>query len=51
MEGLHEEFPEYGWNGNAGYPTLAHRNAIRLHGITPHHRKSFRLLPEQLKLF
>jgi ribonuclease HII len=51
MEGLHEEFPHYGWNQNAGYPTLAHRNAIRTHGITPHHRKSFRLLPEQLRLF
>ena len=51
MERLHQEFPHYGWNQNAGYPTLAHRNAIRTHGITPHHRKSFRLLPEQLRLF
>ena len=51
MENLHQEFPQYGWNQNAGYPTIAHRNAIRTHGITPHHRKSFRLLPEQLKLF
>jgi len=51
MVRLHQEFPHYGWNQNAGYPTLAHRNAIRTHGITPHHRKSFRLLPEQLRLF
>jgi ribonuclease HII len=51
MERLHQEFPHYGWNQNAGYPTLAHRNAIRTYGITPHHRKSFRLLPEQLRLF
>jgi len=51
MERLHQEFPHYGWDQNAGYPTLAHRNAIRTHGITPHHRKSFRLLPEQLRLF
>jgi ribonuclease HII len=51
MKRLHQEFPHYGWNQNAGYPTLAHRNAIRTHGITPHHRKSFRLLPEQLRLF
>ncbi len=51
MENLHQEFPQYGWNQNAGYPTLAHRNAIRTHGISPHHRKSFRLLPEQLRLF
>jgi ribonuclease HII len=51
MDNLHQEFPQYGWNQNAGYPTLAHRNAIRTHGISPHHRKSFRLLPEQLRLF
>lgn len=51
MTDLHREFPSYGWNTNAGYPTTAHRNAIRTFGITPHHRKSFRLLPEQLDLF
>jgi len=50
MEKLHEEFPVYGWNQNKGYPTLFHRNAIRLHGTTVHHRMSFKLLPEQLKL-
>ena len=51
MADLHQQHPEYGWLTNAGYPTIAHRNAIREHGITPHHRKSFRLLPEQLELF
>ncbi|MEO9966754.1 MAG: ribonuclease HII [Reichenbachiella sp.] len=51
MNELHQEHPEYGWHTNAGYPTMAHRQAIRDYGITPHHRKSFRLLPEQLELF
>ncbi|MEP2026214.1 MAG: ribonuclease HII [Reichenbachiella sp.] len=51
MTDLHQDFPEYGWQSNAGYPTKAHRQAIRDFGITPHHRKSFRLLPEQLELF
>ncbi len=44
-------FPHYGWERNAGYPTAAHRDAIRQHGATPLHRKSFRLLPEQLSIF
>jgi len=51
MTDLHQEYPQYGWLSNAGYPTMAHRQAIREFGITPHHRKSFRLLPEQLELF
>lgn len=51
MEKLDLEFPQYGWKNNAGYPTLGHRDAIRQHGITPYHRKTFRLLPEQLSLF
>ena len=51
MDQLHEASPMYAWNSNAGYPTTAHRDAIRLHGITQHHRKTFRLLPEQLRLF
>lgn len=50
MAGLHEEFPQYNWKQNKGYPTLEHREAIRNHGITTFHRKSFRLLPEQLEL-
>ena len=50
MTALHEKFPEYNWKQNKGYPTKAHREAIRQHGSTIFHRKSFRLLPEQLKL-
>ncbi len=50
MQELHEEFPMYNWQQNKGYPTKEHRAAIRKHGSTPYHRKSFRLLPEQLKL-
>ncbi len=50
METLHVQYPEYGWNTNAGYPTISHRNAIRLFGVTPHHRMSFQLLPKQLNL-
>ncbi len=38
-----EQFPNYGWDKNKGYPTKAHREAIKTHGITPHHRRSFRL--------
>lgn len=46
-------FPEYDWMGNKGYPTAAHREAIRRHGLTPHHRRSFQQLPqgEQLAFF
>lgn len=44
------EFPGYGWESNAGYPTKKHREAIRKLGITPLHRKSFTLLPKQLEL-
>lgn len=51
MESLHGEFPAYGWDRNAGYPTVSHRKAIAQFGPCIHHRKSFRLLPEQLKLF
>lgn len=38
------EYPEYGWIENKGYPTAAHREAIRTHGTTPYHRMSFNLL-------
>ncbi len=41
MTTLHREFPHYGWDTNAGYPTPYHQKAIREHGITVHHRKSF----------
>ncbi|MBE7640605.1 ribonuclease HII [Salegentibacter sp. BLCTC] len=50
MKEIHLEFPAYNWNRNKGYPTKEHREAIREHGSTPYHRKSFKLLPEQLKL-
>ncbi len=50
MEKIHEEFPEYNWRKNKGYPTKEHRNAIRQFSATKYHRKSFKLLPEQLKL-
>ena len=48
MAKIHQEFPEYDWKQNKGYPTKSHRQAIKKHGITKYHRKSFRLLPEQL---
>jgi ribonuclease HII len=52
MERIHQEHPEYQWNKNKGYPTLAHRAAIKEFGSTIHHRQSFTLLaPEQLSLF
>lgn len=51
MLALHEKFPQYGWDTNAGYPTIQHRVAIREFGVTPYHRKTFRLLPKQMKLF
>ncbi len=50
MHKIHEEYPMYNWKQNKGYPTLEHREAIRKYGVTKYHRKSFRLLPEQLKL-
>lgn len=43
MELLHEQYPVYDWLNNKAYGTPAHREAIRQHGITIHHRKSFRL--------
>jgi len=51
MVKLHEEFPHYAWDSNKGYGTAAHRKAIIEFGITDHHRKSFRLIPDQLELF
>lgn len=46
MRDLATAYPEYGWEGNKGYPTKAHRTAIAQYGATPHHRRSFRLLPQ-----
>lgn len=50
MERIHREFPMYNWKQNKGYPTAEHREAIKKYGITKYHRKSFKLLPEQLEL-
>ena len=44
------DFPEYKWNNNKGYPTQYHRSAIEEFGVTEHHRKSFQLLPNQIKI-
>ncbi len=46
MAALHREYPDYGWDHNAGYPTAAHRAAIAAHGATPYHRKTFKLLKD-----
>ncbi len=46
MERLAKEYPQYLWDKNKGYPTAEQRNAIHKHGITPYHRRSFTLLPE-----
>ena len=51
MHSLALDFPGYGWETNVGYPTVFHRKAIQSLGITPIHRKSFRLIPDQLCLF
>ncbi len=51
MNKLAEEYPQYDWRGNKGYPTKKHREAIREHGITPYHRRSYNLLGDgQLSL-
>ena len=50
MEKIHLEYSDYNWKKNKGYPTKEHREAIRNFGVTKYHRKSFKLLPEQLKL-
>ncbi|NIJ44334.1 ribonuclease HII [Wenyingzhuangia heitensis] len=52
MEKIHDEFPEYNWKKNKGYPTKEHRQAIKEIGSCAHHRHTFKLLPEeQLDLF
>jgi len=50
MEKIHDEYPEYGWNKNKGYPTSYHREALIKFGITPYHRKSFSLFDTQMKI-
>lgn len=52
MNRLAQEFPQYDWQHNKGYPTKKHRKAITEYGVSPHHRMSFNLLGnEQLDLF
>ncbi|MFT3703811.1 MAG: ribonuclease HII [Agriterribacter sp.] len=51
MTRLHECFPHYHWNNNKGYGTQAHRDAIMVHGLCEHHRKSFQCMPAQLDMF
>ena len=51
MNRLAEDYPQYDWRSNKGYPTKKHREAIRQYGITPYHRKSYNLLGDgQLSL-
>lgn len=50
MKKLALDFPHFGWETNAGYPTKIHRKGIELHGATAWHRKSFQLLPSQLDI-
>lgn len=44
MVRLAQEYPDYDWQHNMGYPTRKHREAIRQHGVTPYHRRTFNLL-------
>jgi len=46
MTALGQNYPHFGWEHNAGYPTTKHRDAIRKYGTSPYHRLSFRLLPD-----
>lgn len=50
MKKIHNEYPQYGWDKNKGYPTKFHKEAILKYGITKYHRKSFKLFDEQFKL-
>lgn len=50
MTNIHEDYPQYNWKTNKGYPTKEHRAALKEFGTTKYHRKSFQLLPGQLKI-
>ncbi|WP_134089703.1 ribonuclease HII [Olivibacter sp. XZL3] len=50
MENLANEHPEYDWLQNKGYPTKRHRDAVLKYGLTPHHRKTFKITDPQLSL-
>ena len=51
MRIISEEYPQYDWQKNKGYPTRKHRKAVLTHGLSPHHRKTFRIRDAQLNLF
>jgi ribonuclease HII len=48
MLNIHKQYPNYKWDKNKGYPSPAHRNAIKEFGVTEYHRLSYKLLPDQL---
>jgi len=50
MAKLHLEYPQYGWERNKGYPTREHRRAVLEYGPSPYHRRSFKLLNDQMEL-
>ena len=50
MGKIHNEYPEFGWNRNKGYPTSFHREALLRYGLTPYHRRSFSLFNTQLAI-
>ena len=50
MRKIHDEFPNYKWCKNKGYPTKEHRLAIKSFGVSKHHRKSFKLIDNQTSL-
>lgn len=50
MHSLSEEFPFYGWEKNAGYGTKLHQDGLAAHGVSPHHRRSFRPIAEIVKV-
>lgn len=50
MKSLDSQFSQYGWKNNKGYPTRQHRAAIKKHGVSAYHRRSFTLLKEQPEL-
>lgn len=50
MLNIHQQYPNYKWDKNKGYPSQAHRNAIKEFGVTEYHRLSYKLLPDQLSL-
>ncbi|MDI9357627.1 MAG: ribonuclease HII [Phycisphaerales bacterium] len=47
MDKLHDQYPQYHWLKNKGYGTLQHRVAIKQHGLTEHHRKTFNIIPQE----